>query len=136
MTVQSIKLGVVVVREFGEFVDANLDPLCDTLLNLGCLEQNIIIKEVPSLMDVTLCGDFFARYTDVDGVIVVAPYQSLVGVPPIMYGVMQLQLQWSMVVSVGGVERANDFIDMVLLQNEMAGESRMLDEEPDQEFIS
>jgi hypothetical protein len=40
-----------------------------------------------------------------------------------MNGIVQLQIQWNMVVEIGGVECAENIVDMIVLQNEMEDEA-------------
>jgi hypothetical protein len=40
-----------------------------------------------------------------------------------MNGIVQIQIQWNMVVEIGGVECAENIVDMIVLQNEMEMEA-------------
>ena len=62
---------------------------------------------------------FFAEYTDVDGVIILAPSNRVNSHLALMNGIVQLQIQWSMVVEIGGAECAAHIVEMIELQNEM-----------------
>lgn len=119
----NIKFGVIVVREFEEFNAQNLMPLVDNLQMLGCADDNIIVKFVPTAHDVVIATQFMAEYTDVDGVIILAPQNRIMGTLSIMNGIVQLQIQWNMVVEIGGVECAENLVDMIVLQNEMEDEA-------------
>ena len=41
------------------------------------------------------------------------------GTLSVMNGIVQIQVQWNMVVTVGGANRAEDIVQMVEMQNEM-----------------
>ena len=118
-----MKFGVVVVREVEEYNAQNLMPLVDTLQRLGCADENIVIKFVPTAHDVVIATQFMAEYTDVDGVIILAPQNRILGTLSIMNGIVQLQIHWNMVVEIGGVECAENIVDMIVLQNEMEEEA-------------
>ena len=119
----NMKFGVVVVREFEEYNAQHLLPLVDSLQRLGCADENIVINFVPTAHDVVIATQFMAEYTDVDGVIILAPQNRIMGTLSIMNGIVQLQIQWNMVVEIGGVECAENIVDMIVLQNEMEDEA-------------
>lgn len=124
-----MKFGVIAVDEFSEFVSENLATLSSVLQNLGCSSENIVIKHVPTLHDSVVATQFMAQYTDVDGVIIVAPKAKLMDTLPLMNGIVQIQIQWTMVVEIGGYECAENIVSMISMQNEMeieASESRGL----------
>ena len=118
-----MKFGVVVVHEFEEFNEQNLMPLVDSLQMLGCEAENIVVKVVPTAHDVVIATQFMAEYTDVDGVIILAPQNRIMGTLSVMNGIVQLQIQWNMVVEIGGVECAEHIVNMIVLQNEMEMEA-------------
>lgn len=125
----NMKFGVIAVDEFSEFVSENLATLSTLLQQLGCSSENIVIKHVPTLHDAVIATQFMAQYTDVDGVIIVAPKGKLIDTLPLMNGIIQIQLQWTMVVEIGGYECAENIVSMISMQNEMeieASESRGL----------
>lgn len=125
----NMKFGVIAVDEFSEFVSENLATLSSVLQNLGCSSENIVIKHVPTLHDSVVATQFMAQYTDVDGVIIVAPKAKLMDTLPLMNGIVQIQIQWTMVVEIGGYECAENIVSMISMQNEMeieASESRGL----------
>ena len=66
---------------------------------------------------------FYAQYTDVDGVVVLAPENRVMGVLSLMNGIVHVQTHWNMVVSIGGAERAEDVVTMLSIQNEMEAEA-------------
>ena len=63
--------------------------------------------------------EFFAEYTDVDGVIILAPSNRINGNLALMNGIVTIQVQWNMVVEIGGAECAEHIVEMIELQNEM-----------------
>ena len=119
----NMKFGVVVVHEFEEYNEQNLMPLVDCLQMLGCEAENIVVKVVPTAHDVVIATQFMAEYTDVDGVIILAPQNRIMGTLSIMNGIVQLQIHWNMVVEIGGVECAENIVVMIVLQNEMEMEA-------------
>lgn len=118
-TASNMKFGVVVAREFDEYNDMYLMPLVERLTQLGCLAQNIVVKVVPTAHDILMATMFMAEYTDVDGVIVLAPQNRVMGTLSLMNGIVQVQVQWNMVVEIGGVECADNIVEMINLQNDM-----------------
>jgi 6,7-dimethyl-8-ribityllumazine synthase len=118
-----MKFGVIVVREFEEFVDTHLIATISELTDQGCTPQNIVVRTVPKLHDVVIATQFFAEYTDVDGVIILAPQNRIMGTLSVMNGIVQIQIHWNMVVEIGGVECASNIVDMIVLQNEMEMEA-------------
>lgn len=115
----NMKFGVVVAREFEEYNDLYLMPLVERLSQLGCLAQNIVVKPVPTAHDLLMATMFMAEYTDVDGVIILAPQNRVMGTLSLMNGIVQVQIQWNMVVEIGGVECADNIVEMITLQNDM-----------------
>lgn len=114
-----MKFGVIAVNECVDFMASNLEAVVEALKNQGCLEENIVVKYVPTLHDSVVATQFMAQYTDVDGVIIVAPKSQLMETLPLMNGIIQIQVQWSMVVEIGGAECAKNIVSMISLQNEM-----------------
>ena len=114
-----MKFGIIVATEYAEYNAMCLETLEATLLKLGCLPQNIVVREVPTKHDVVITASFFAEYTDVDGVIILAPEGTLADDATYMTAILACQLQWNMVVEVGGIECAYNIVEMILLQNEM-----------------
>ncbi len=127
-TASAMKFGVVVVREFGDFAELHLMPLLERFAELGCTPQNIVVRSVPSIFDVVVATQFLAQYTDVDGVVIVMPENRIISALPIMNGIVQSQLQWNMVITVGGSERADHVVEMVAMQSEMAAEAQQKQE--------
>lgn len=114
-----MKFGVIAVNECADFMATNLEAVVEALRGQGCMEENIVIKYVPTLHDSVVATQFMAQYTDVDGVIIVAPKAQLMEALPLMNGIIQIQVQWSMVVEIGGAECAKNIVTMISLQNEM-----------------
>lgn len=114
-----MKFGVIVVSECADFLANNLEAVVEALRVQGCLEENILLKYVPTLHDSVVATQFMAQYTDVDGVIIVAPKQQLMENIPLMNGIVQIQVQWTMVVEIGGAECAKNIVSMISLQNEL-----------------
>ena len=115
----NMKFGVIAVEEFSEFISENLTAVSSVLHKLGCSQENVVIKHVPTMHDSVVATQFMAQYTDVDGVIIVAPKAQLMETLPLMNGIIQIQVQWSMVVEIGGAECAKNIVSMISLQNEM-----------------
>lgn len=114
-----MKFGVLIVDEYSDFVERHIVALIDMLRRMGCLDADIVVKQIPSLGDTVLGVQFFAEYTDVDGVIVVMPTDKLYANQALLSGIVRLQMQWNMPVCIGGSERAVDIVQMVALQCEM-----------------
>lgn len=114
-----MKFGVIAVNECADFMAANLEAVAEALRAQGCMEENIVIKYVPTLHDSVVATQFMAQYTDVDGVIIVAPKEQLMACLPLMNGIIQVQVQWTMVVEIGGAECVKNIVSMISLQNEL-----------------
>ena len=93
--------------------------LTERLTLLGCIPSNILMRSVPTLHDALIATNFFAQYTDVDGVIILAPQNRAMGTLSFMNGISTIQIQWNMVVEIGGAECADHIVEMITLQNEM-----------------
>lgn len=115
----SIKVGIIVVDSQAQFAHENLSPLSESLRLMGCSEQNILVRHSPSIYNVPLTVQFFAEYTDVDVVIVLAENDQTAEYNSMLYGVTRLQMLWNMPVLIGGVGVAADAVEMVRMQNEM-----------------
>lgn len=115
----SIKVGIIVVDSQAQFAHENLSPLSESLRLMGCSEQNILVRHSPSIYNVPLTVQFFAEYTDVDAVIVLAENDQTAEYNSMLYGVTRLQMLWNMPVQIGGVGVAADAVEMVRMQNEM-----------------
>ena len=123
---RNMKYGVLVCREFSEYVEQHLPTLVEELTRLGCLAHNIVIKEMPTMHDLLMGTEFFAEYTDVDGVIILAPNNRVMSNLALMNGIVTIQVQWNMVVEIGGAECAEHIVDMISLQNEMESNAVMV----------
>ena len=97
-----MKFGIVVSEWNEQITEALLQGAVKTLKEAGCDEQNIIIKHVPGTFELPLGAQFFAEYTDVDGVIALGcviqgetrhfDYVCM----GVTQGITQLMLSWSM----------------------------------------
>ncbi|MBE6176527.1 MAG: hypothetical protein E7146_05990 [Rikenellaceae bacterium] len=115
----NMKFGIIVAREFEEYNIENLTPTIENLRMLGCRPENIVVKYVPTAHDLVIATQFIAEYTDADGVIILAPRNRIMGTLSAMNGIVQIQIQWNMVVEIGGPETAENIVEMIVLQNEM-----------------
>lgn len=115
----SLKVGIIIVDSQASFVHEHLSPLSESLRLMGCSEQNILVRHSPSVYNIPLTVQFYAEYTDVDAVIVIAENDQSPEYNAMLYGVTKLQLSWNMPVVIGGVEVAADAVEMVRMQNEM-----------------
>ena len=123
---RNMKFGVLIVREFSEYTDANLPALIEELTRLGCSHHNIVLKDMPTMHDTLMGTEFFAEYTDVDGVIILAPNNRVMSNLALMNGIVTIQVQWNMVVEIGGAECAEHIVDMITLQNDMESNAVMV----------
>ena len=115
----SLKVGIIIVDSQATFAHEHLAPLSESLRMMGCTEQNILVRHAPSVYNIPLTVQFYAEYTDVDAVIVLAENDRTPEYNAMLYGVTKLQLSWNMPVVIGGVEVATDAVEMVRIQNEM-----------------
>ena len=122
----NMRFGVLIVREFPEYTDTNLPALIEELTRLGCSPHNIVLRDMPTMHDLLMGTEFFAEYTDVDGVIILAPNNRVMSNLALMNGIVTIQVQWNMVVEIGGVECAQNIVNMITLQNEMESNAVMV----------
>ena len=115
----SFKIGIVTVDEQASFVQRNMVATIESLKALGCTEQNILVRHAPRLTNVAMLVQFFAEYTDVDAVIVLAENDNSPEYTAMLYGVTKLQISWNMPVLIGDCRVASEVADMVAMQNEM-----------------
>ena len=116
---ERLKIGIVIVDEQTEFAQRNLAATMETLKAIGCTEQNILLRHAPRLFGVALTTQFFAEYTDVDAVVVLAENDNSPEYAAMLYGVTKLQISWNMPVLIGDCIVASEVADMVAMQNEM-----------------
>jgi len=64
-----LKFGIVISEWNYEITGSLARGAVDTLIKHGALEENITVKHVPGSFELTLGGQFFAEYTDVDAII-------------------------------------------------------------------
>lgn len=116
---ERLKIGIVIVDEQTEFAQRNVAATIETLKAIGCTEQNILLRHAPRLFGVALTTQFFAEYTDVDAVVVLAENDNSPEYAAMLYGVTKLQISWNMPVLIGDCIVASEVADMVAMQNEM-----------------
>ena len=116
---ERLKIGIVIVDEQTEFAQRNLAATIETLKAIGCTEQNILLRHAPRLFGVALTNQFFAEYTDVDAVVILAENDNSPEYAAMLYGVTKLQISWNMPVLIGDCIVASEVADMVAMQNEM-----------------
>ena len=66
---KEMKFGIVVSEWNYEITGSLARGAVDTLKNHGVTDENIMVKHVPGSFELTLGGQFFAEYTDVDAII-------------------------------------------------------------------
>lgn len=114
-----MKIGIVIVDEQSSFAHLNLPAAVESLKALGCAEQNIPVRHAPRLYNVTMTTQFFAEYTDVDAVVILAQSSQSPEYRAMLDGVTKLQIAWNMPVCIGDCRAASEAVDMVTMQNEM-----------------
>ena len=116
---ERLKIGIVIVDEQTAFAQRNLAATIETLKAIGFTEQNILLRHAPRLFGVAMTTQFFAEYTDVDAVIILAENDNSPEYAAMLYGVTKLQISWNMPVLIGDCVVASEVADMVAMQNEM-----------------
>ncbi|MEI6677214.1 MAG: 6,7-dimethyl-8-ribityllumazine synthase [Mariniphaga sp.] len=66
---KEMKFGIVVSEWNYEVTGALACGAVETLKKHGVLDENIIVKHVPGSFELTIGGQFFAEYTDVEAII-------------------------------------------------------------------
>jgi len=66
---EKMKFGIVVAEWNYKITGLLAQGAFDTLVRHGAMGNNIIVKHVPGSFELTLGGQFFAEYTDVDAII-------------------------------------------------------------------
>jgi 6,7-dimethyl-8-ribityllumazine synthase len=117
--VGELKIGIVMVEEQMSFVQRHLSATTESLKALGCAENNIKIISSPTVLNVPLTTQFFAEYTEVDAVIVLAESSPSKEYEMMLYGITRLQMTWNMPVLVGDCTAAEQAVEMVRTQSEM-----------------
>ena len=120
---ERLKIGIVIVDEQTEFAQRNLAATIETLKAIGCTEQNILLRHAPRLFGVALTTQFFAEYTDVDAVVILAENDNSPEYTAMLYGVTKLQIAWNMPVTIGDCSAAAEAIEMVAMQSKMEAEA-------------
>ena len=64
-----MKVGLVVAEWNYQITGALAQGAVDTLIKHGCNPDDILIKHVPGSFELTLGGQYFAEYTDVDAIL-------------------------------------------------------------------
>lgn len=147
---EGMRFGVVVSEWNAEVTEALLDGALRTLTTAGCLPQDITVRRVPGAFELSLGAQYFAEYSDVDGVIALGCVVRG-GTPHFDYvcmaatqGINEVGISWNMPIGFGlltcddqqqaldraggrlgnkGVEAAVAAIKMVRLQIDMESES-------------
>lgn len=101
------------------FAQRHLSATAESLKALGCAENNIKIISSPTVLNVPLTTQFFAEYTEVDAVIVLAESSPSKEYEMMLYGITRLQMTWNMPVLVGDCTAAEQAVEMVRTQSEM-----------------
>ncbi len=65
-----MSFGIVVAEWNPEITSVLAEGAIQTFKDAGCSESNIIVKQVPGTVELTMGAQFFAEYTDVDAVVV------------------------------------------------------------------
>lgn len=118
-----MKVGIVIVDEQLSFAHRNLSAAIESLKALGCAEQDILVRHTPKVFGITVATQFFAEYTDVDAVVVLAQNDGTPEYAAMLYGVTKLQITWNMPVAIGDCTAASDAVEMVTTQSEMEAEA-------------
>lgn len=102
-----MKFGIVVSEWNPEVTESLLKGAVKTLKDAGCPDTNILIKYVPGTFELTLGAQYFAEYTDVDGVIALGcvvqgetRHFDFV-CQGVTQGITQLMIHWNMPVAFG-----------------------------------
>ena len=120
---QQLKIGVVIVDEYSTFAHNYLTATIESLRAVGCSEQNILLRHAPRVYNATMVTQFFAEYTDVDGVIILAQSNPSPEYRAMLNAVSKLQIAWNMPVCVGDCTAASEAVEMVSVQNQMEAEA-------------
>ena len=118
-----MRIGIVIVDEQLDFAHRNLTAAVESLKALGCIDKDIVVRHAPKVFGATIVTQFFAEYTDVDAVVVLAENDGSPEYSAMLYGVTKLQISWNMPVAVGDCTAASDVVDMVNTQNQMEAEA-------------
>ena len=120
------KIGIIIVDEQISFAHRNLSAAVESLKALGCVEQDIAVRHAPKLFGVTAVTQFFAEYTDVDAVAVLAENDSTVTSGDGSFSIPDNKHPYViMVVGVNGVGKTTT-IGKLAYQYRQAGYSVML----------
>ena len=110
---EDMRFGIVVSEWNSEVTEALLQGAVRTLRSCGCAEHNILIKYVPGTFELALGAQYFAEYTDVDGVIALGcviqgetRHFDLV-CQGVTQGITQLMINWNMPIAFGVLTTEN-----------------------------
>lgn len=65
-----MRFGIVVAEWNTEITSVLAEGAVQTFKDAGCPESNIIVKQVPGTVELTMGAQFFAEFTDVDAIVV------------------------------------------------------------------
>lgn len=147
-----MRIGIVVAQWNSAITSALLSGALATLKAAGCADENIIVKCVPGTFELPMGAQYFAEYSNVDGVMVLGcviqgetRHFDFV-CQGVTQGITQLQLSWSMPIAFGvlttedeqqaidraggkhgnkGDEAAATLVSMIALQREMEREDNV-----------
>ncbi len=104
---KGLKFGIVVAEWNPHITGALAEGAIKTLCEAGCSREDIEVRYVPGTFELPLGAQFFAKYTEVDAIIVLGcviqgdtPHFDYV-CSGVTQGVTQLQLQWNIPVAFG-----------------------------------
>jgi 6,7-dimethyl-8-ribityllumazine synthase len=69
ISASGMKFGIAVAEWNHQITGALAQGAIDTLIKHGATQDNINVKYVPGTFELTLAGQFFAEYTDVDAIV-------------------------------------------------------------------
>ncbi|MFI3316532.1 MAG: 6,7-dimethyl-8-ribityllumazine synthase [Rikenellaceae bacterium] len=111
---EGMSFGIVVAEWNTHITGALADGAVKTLIEAGCKQENISVKQVPGTFELPLGAQFFAEYTEVDAIIVLGcviqgdtPHFDYV-CSGVTQGVTQLQLQWNIPIAFGVLTVLNE----------------------------
>ena len=96
-----MRFGIVVSDWNHDITDALLEGATKTLKKHGATDNNIVIKHVPGSFELTLGGQFFAEYDDLDAIICLGciiqgetPHFTYI-CQSVTYGITKLNLEYN-----------------------------------------
>lgn len=104
---EGMRFGIVVAEWNPQVTDALLAGALRTLRAAGCMDHDITVRRVPGAFELALGAQFFAEYSEVDGVIALGCVVRG-GTPHFDYvcmaatqGINQVMISWNMPVAFG-----------------------------------